>query len=301
MPDKLTKVLIRQAKRIYTWGNDLTRGVLSIVWDAIQRFSEVRGAEAAASISFYAIFSLFPLLLAMIVTGSFILESKQVQGWVLGIVNDFFPVAQRLIERNIQRVLELRGTVGVVALVGLVWSATGVLMALARNINLAWPEAKSRNFVEDRAVALGMVTGLALLLILSSVANTVLNVLARLSIPILGDIAVQETSLWRILLSIGPRLTLFLALWGLYRWIPNTAVRWRDAFWGAVIAASAGEIANYGFTWYLSSGIARYELVYGSLGTVVALMLWIYIGALIVLFGVHISAAVTRHAKKQDA
>ncbi len=298
MPDKLTRPLTRYAKRLYAWANGLTRGGLGVLWDAIRRFTEVRGAEAAASIAFYAIFSLFPLLLALIVAGSFVLESEQVQGWVLGMVTDFFPVAQRLIERNIQRVLELRETVGVAALIGLVWSATSVLTALARNINLAWAEAKARSFVEDRAVALGMVTGLALLLVLSAVANAVLNVLARLSVPILGDIAVQETSLWAMLLSVGPRLMLFLTLLGLYRWVPNTTVRWRDAFWGAIVAAPASEIATMGFTWYLSSGIVRYELVYGSLGTVVALVLWIYIGALIVLFGAHISAAATRHAKR---
>ena len=61
--------------------------------------------------------------------------------------------------------------------------------------------------------------------------------------------------------------------------------------------ALQGEIATDGFSWYLSSGIVRYELVYGSLGTVVALMLWIYIGVLITLFGAHLSAAVARHRR----
>jgi membrane protein len=71
-------------------------------------------------------------------------------------------------------------------------------------------------------------------------------------------------------------------------------VRWWEAFWGALVATLAGEIATRGFTWYLSSGIVQYELVYGSLGAIVALMLWIYIGGWIVLFGAHLSAAVAR-------
>ena len=63
------------------------------------------------------------------------------------------------------------------------------------------------------------------------------------------------------------------------------------------MATLAGEIATNGFTWYLSSGIVQYELVYGSLGAIVALMLWIYIGALIILFGAHLGAAIARHAE----
>ncbi|MEE8390351.1 MAG: YihY/virulence factor BrkB family protein, partial [Anaerolineae bacterium] len=104
-----------------------------------------------------------------------------------------------------------------------------------------------------------------------------------------------ETPLWTLLLAVISRTFVFFALLGLYRWVPNTKVKWSEAFWGALVAVPAGEIATNGFSWYLSSGIVQYELVYGSLGTVVALMLWIYIGAVIVLFGAHLTAAVTRH------
>ncbi len=304
MIDKLKSIeerFSRYIKALYDRVNPLTHGVLGIVWDAFQQFGIANASEAAASITFYAIFSLFPFLLALIVGGSFVLQSEQVQQWVLETVAEILPVAERLIERNIHAVLGRRGTVGLIALMGLVWSGTGVLMVLARNINRAWPEAKLRSFIEDRLMALGMVTGLAILLGLSLVSNTVFSVLARFSIPIGGGVTMNETPLWTTLLSIVPRLFAFLAFLGLYRWVPNTKVRWSDAFWGALIATPAGEIATNSFSWYLSSGVARYELVYGSLGTVVALMLWIYISVLIALFGAHLSAAVTRHrcAKRQ--
>ena len=287
----------RKLKALYERANDLTHGVLGIVWDAFRHFSQANASEAAASVTFYAIFSLFPFLLALIVGGSFVLQSEQVQQWVFEVVAQIVPVAERLIERNIQAVLGRRGTVGLIALIGLVWSATSVLTVLARNINRAWPEAELRSFVEDRLMALGMVTGLAALLGLSSISNTVFNVLARFSIPIGGGIEMDETPLWTTLLSVVPRLFAFLALLGLYRWVPNTKVRWSEAFWGALVATPAAEIATNSFSWYLSSGIIQYELIYGSLGTVVALMLWIYISILITLFGAHLSAAVTRHAR----
>jgi membrane protein len=295
----LRKNIAEMAKAFYQRVNRLTGGSVGILGDAIRHFGAARAGEASASITFYAIFSLFPLLLALIAGGSFVLQIEQVQQRVLEAVDEFFPVAQRLIERNIQGVLEMRGAVGVVALISLAWSGTGALTILSHNINRAWPEAKPRNFVQARLMAMGMVSILAALLVISSVSNTIFNILARFSIPIGGGVTMEETPLWTTLLSSVPRSFVFLALMGLYRWMPNTQVKWSEAFWGALVATPVGELATNGFSWYLSSGIVHYELVYGSLGTVVALMLWIYIGILITLFGAHLSAAVARHKRAE--
>ena len=70
------KNLADKMKALYDQANSLTGGSLGIVYDAIQHFGDTRAAEAAASITFYAIFSLFPLLLALIVGGRFVLQSE---------------------------------------------------------------------------------------------------------------------------------------------------------------------------------------------------------------------------------
>ena len=287
-----------KARALYRRMDRATDGVLGILVDAARCFTDARAAQATASIAYYAVFSLFPLLLVLIAGGSSVLESEQVQEQVLDFAAEVFPVSQSLIVKNIQRVLQLRGTVSVVALVGLLWSATGVLTVLAYNINRAWPEARPRNFVKSRLVALGMFVGLVVLLALSSISSTVLGVLSRFHVPLWGGRAMDGTPLWAVLSSVVLRLFTFFALLGLYLWVPNTTVRWREAFWGALVATLAGEIATKVFTWYLSSGFVQYELVYGSLATIVALMLWIYIGSLIILFGAHLSAAVARHILK---
>ncbi len=77
--------------------------------------------------------------------------------------------------------------------------------------------------------------------------------------------------------------------------MPNTEVKRRAAFWGALVAALAWEVAANGLAWYLKSGLVQYELVYGSLGAVVALMFWIYLSSWITLFGAHLSAAIAQH------
>jgi len=263
---------------------------LKVLWNALSRFTNARGPEAAAGLAYYAFFSLFPLLLSAIVAGSFILESEQVHLQVVEFVIEAFPVSREVIESNLRRVLELRGSVGLVGLIGLIWSASSVFTTLVRNINLAWPEAEPRNVLQERWVAFGIVGVLTVLLLLSFLSSTILGLLAGLRVPLWEGVEVYDTALWAIASDFLPWLVTFLVFLSLYRWVPNTAVKWSAAMRGAVVATFLWEAAARALAWYLSSGLVHYEFIYGSLGTVVTLMLWIYISGWIALFGAHLSA-----------
>jgi len=126
------------------------------------------------------------------------------------------------------------------------------------------------------------------------VAAALLGVLAQfeVSLPFVGNIAFYDTFLWNALSRLVPWALTFFMVLGLYRWAPNARVRWSEAAWGALAATLCWEMSKMGFGWYLESGLARQQLIYGSLGTVVALMLWVYLSGLIILFGAHLSAAI---------
>jgi membrane protein len=220
------------------------------------------------------------------------LERGVVQERLMEYVTTTLPASQQLIEQNLERVVELRGPVGIAGIIGLLWSATGFFNTLAHNINRAWLEADERGFFERRLVALGIVGSLAGLLVLSLVSTTVLDFLPELGAALGISTSIYEGSLWRIISNLLPWLTKFLLFLALYRWVPKTHVSWRAAIWGAAVAAFAWEVVTGAFSWYLSSGLARYRLVYGSLGTTVALMFWTYLSSWITLFGAHLSAAV---------
>ncbi|MEW5957508.1 MAG: YihY/virulence factor BrkB family protein [Chloroflexota bacterium] len=271
------------------------RGVIGILISTLRSFSHARGAEAAASIAYYALFSLFPLLIFLVVLGSLVLESEQVQRQVLNFVAEVFPASQDLVARNIQQVLRLRGAVGLIGIVGLLWSATAVFSALVRNINRAWHTAPPRNFLIGRLMALTMVGGLAVLLLLSFLATTAIRLLSHFEFLLWGGVPITQTSTWAILSRLIPWLLTFLIFQGLYRWVPNTEVKWSEAFWGALFATTAWEFTKAAFRWYISSGLASQQLVYGSLGAVIALLVWIYLSSLITLLGAHLSAAITHY------
>jgi membrane protein len=298
--DRLAELKTR-AQTLYRRANDLSGGALAIVRQAFKNFGEAQASGAAASVAYYALFSLFPLLLALAAAGSFFLEDEQAYQETIALISNAIPVSQDLIVQNIRQVLASRGAVGLIGLVGLLWSATGVFMNLARNINRAWSHATERGFLKGRLVALAMVGVLALLLILSVLSTALLNLLPRLRIPLLGNLNVYDTALWPIVSGLVPWLFGWLLFLALYRWVPNTSVPWSAALWGAGVASLLWEVAKKGFAWYLEAGLARYSLVYGSLGTVVALMFWLYLSAWITFFGAHLSAAVAQRSQVQKS
>ena len=299
MLDHISKEnLIDKVKAVYQWADNLSRGILSILVHAVQTFGRADAAEAAASIAYYALFSLFPLLLFLVTIGSSVLEIKQVEQKVLDYTASTLPAAQDLVQKNIDQILAQRGAVGLVSIVGLLWAATSVFTILIRNINKAWHSARPHNYLKRRLMGVIIVGILTVLLVLSLLSTTIFKLLPWLDVQTSlwrESIPLYETLIWKIGSRLVPWFFTFVMFFGLYHWIPNTKVRVSEAIWGALVAAIAGEITKSGFTWYLASGVVKYQLVYGSLGTLVVLMLSIYLSSLIILFGAHLSAAIAHH------
>lgn len=263
----------------------------------MQTFSDARASQAATSLAYYAIFSLFPLLLALIAGGSYFLDDQLVYLNITRIVQSALPISPDLINNNLAEVLDSRGTVGLISLLTLLWSASGFFTNLAYNINLAWPEAPRRNFLKKRLIGLGMIAGISGLLILSLTLNWVTSL-----IPFLNreNASSQSLSLLTWFSSLVSWLMIFLLFLILYRWVPTTKVHWHATLWGALTASISWRIAIAGFGWYVSSGLGRYQLVYGSLGAIVALLFLIFIVSLITLFGAHLTASIDRWKKEEQ-
>lgn len=286
LPEKL--------KKVYSSINQRTSGRLGIFKDAIEQFNEARGAEAAAAMAYYALFSLFPLLLALVAAGSFVLDRQQVFQEVVNLVSNAFPSSQNLIEENLKQVLELRGAVGIIGLVVVLWSASGAFTILIRNINRAWTRAEPRGFLANRLVAFGMVGVLVLLLVLSILSSVILNILSRFEVPLVNLESLYGTPLWTTFSELVPWLVIFILFLALFRWVPSAEVSWSAAFGGALTTALAWNLVANTFTWIVGSGLVRYRIVYGSLGTVVALLFWIYLSSWVIFFGAHFCAAISR-------
>ena len=264
----------------------------SVIGIAMNRFGENETGVFAASLAFYAFFSLFPLLLVLVAIGSIFLERIITYDELFDHIIRAFPLYQDWFRSNLENIINKRGAISIVGVLSLTWSASGYFNTLVRALNKAWPGVKPRNFIRRRLVAIGMVGGSLALLLFSSVSHSALDLLSHFQIPMRGKVAVYQTFLWKVLADYLPFLLTFLVIWLLYTTTPNVKVKKRAAMFGALAAAILWYLLNSGFTWYLKSGLVHYEIVYGSLSTIVSLLFWIYLSNLILLLGAYIGSSV---------
>lgn len=286
--------------------NRLTFGLLGILVTTVQEFFRLEAFAAAAGIAYYALFSLFPLLLVLISVLSFFLQEKQVQTEVIRLLQELFPIVDeavgQLVEDNLHVLISQRNSVSILGMIGLLWGGSNVFAVLAKNINQAWHIAAAPlSFLQTRLVAFGIVSVLAALLLLSFISTIILNLASHFSTLLWGNMAVYVTPLWVGVANLLPYLFSFFLFFALYRWVPNTQVRWLEAAGGALVATLAWRWAIVGFTWAIGQGLVNYQVIYGSLATVVLAMFWIYFSSVIILFGAHFSAAIARHKRPTEA
>jgi len=276
-------------KEFYQNINQISGNRLSILQNAIRTFTEKQAAQASAGLAYYSIFSIFPLLLVFIAAGSYFIDTKQVFNVVTQFIQQALPISRQIINENLQQILAARGTAGIISILTLLWSASGMFTNLAYNINLAWTRASRRNFLQNRLVGLWMIVGLIGLIVLSLLLSWVTQRLPHMDI---AHASPTYLLLLRLISAFGSWLMIFLVFFALYHWIPTMRVTRSATVWGALLASLAWKAVTTGFTWYLNSGFGRYQLVYGSLGAIVAFLFLIYIISLITLFGAHLSAAI---------
>ncbi|MCL0095224.1 YihY/virulence factor BrkB family protein [Dehalococcoidia bacterium] len=260
-----------------------SKEVIAILHNAVKEFLTDNCLHLSASISYYMFFCIFPLSLAFTSVLGFILGSPESEAKVIQAIGDFLPVSSEFITSSIQGVVRARGTIGVIATIGLLWGGSAVFNVIRKSLNIAWGIKKPRPFFVERAMELAMTLGVGLLLLTSIGITAALSVVRQFNAAVLGIEFLNGAVFWQaslMLLSISLAFVTFLLL---YKFVPYTRVRWRDVWGGALLAAVGFEAAKQIFVWY-ATDFAHYNLIYGPVGTIIALLIWTYISAVIVLF-----------------
>ncbi len=272
------------------------RGIRVFV-QAVRAYNEDRCSLLAAGLSYYTLLSIFPLMLFILALMSFFTRTELAIRSVSSFITANLPFGTRLLETSLLEVTRLRGPLTIVAAAGFLWSASAVFDLIQIGINRAFRVQRPRPMWRQRVVSLGMVVGVSLLFGLSLLLTT------SLRLAIHYRILQRHNLLLDALPTLGALILGTTAFGLLYRFIPyDPDIRWRDAWAGAVVAAVLWEIAKLIFAWYLTN-FALLNLVYGSVGTVIAIMLWSYVTATIMLIGAEIaaiSAGARQHEKKGD-
>ena len=235
--------------------------------------------QRAAGVAYYAIISIFPLLLGLIAVFGFFLPSLNLQDQLLKFVGNNIPGATDILKDNIANVIKLRGVMSILSIVILFWSASALFSSISLAINRAWNVIRHRNFFIRKASELGMVFGTGILFLLSLGASSIITIMH-------GVLNLPTTSLVMVYVStkLAAFLLIFLVFLLLYKFIPNTKTYWRGVWPGALLVALLFELARTLFIFYLDN-IANYQLIYGSITSIIVLLVWIYYSSLIMILG----------------
>lgn len=272
---------------------------LAITLETITRFGADDCPTLAAALAYYTLFSLFPLALGLAALASWLLAGLELQDELLDLLVGYFPAAEQLIRDNIETALALRGPASFVALGGLIWSARAIFAAVIAALNRAFGVERPRHIILRTLLQISLVFAVGLFFLLSLLATTALRLLAQIEVPYLGWRPFANP-FWELLATLVPFAMSLVAFLVLYRFLPNAPVQWADVVPGGLLAAVAFEVAKQGFLWY-TENLARFEIVYGSLGTVIVFLLWAYIAGLILLAGAELSATLYRRRRRAEA
>lgn len=268
-----------------------------LTWRVFTSMLRHEASHLAAGVAYFALFSLFPLLLGFLAIMGIVLNSNELQQSFLGFVATNLPGAEGFVVSNVDEIIRLRGALGVGAMLGLFWSGSAVFAATSRAVNQAWGIQQKRPFYLAKTLQLVMAMVVGVLLILSTAASSFIQLFTERDLGIPGQGFLLALGLAQLFLYLIPwliSLTIFLLI---YRFVPNCKTHWRYIWSGGVIAAALFEGGKFLFVWYLEN-FAIYTQVYGSLASVIALLFWAYLSSMILILGAEICVEFERMRRR---
>jgi len=270
-----------------SWKDALRRvPVVGVIVRAIEKSNQDHAKDMAASIAYFSFFSLFPLLVGVVAGASLFLDREEIESHLDRMLAGEFPGSADFLRTNIEALIDLRGAAGVASVLGLLWSASKMFGALSRGINRAFGDPKGDLFYLSKLRYLGMTIAVSLLLFVAVGASMAIDVVTAFDLTAFGLDGTAFASLGGHLASF---VFIFATVALLYKLVPYQRRAWREILPGALTAALLFEISKAIFVLYLDNARSL-EAVYGSLSSVIVLLLWLYFASRILLFGAEICA-----------
>ena len=274
------------------------RGWKDILFRVWKNIGKDRVILVAAGVTFYLILALFPAIAALVAIYGLFADPTTITSHLDSIAALVPAGALEVIRDQITRVASQgRTTLGLTFIAGFLvslWSANAGMKSLFDALNLVYNEPERRSFIWLNIISL-MFTVLAIVFVL--VASGVMVVIPIvLNFIGLGGATemVIKIARWPALLII---VTLALAL--LYRYGPSREKpQWRWITWGSAVAAVSWVVVSILFSWY-AENFGSYNRTYGSLGAIIAFMIWIWLSIIVVLIGAELNAE-TEHQTAHD-
>ena len=271
---------------------------LDILKNTYSNFISDRGLKLSASLSYYTLFSLAPLLLLLISLAGFFYGREAIQGHVFNEINGLIGNQAALQIQEIIKNMELSGKTRTALFVGIITlliGATSVFSEIQDSINMIWklkvkPKRGWVKILKDRLLSSSLIVGFGFLLIVSLVINGVLLMLNNFLKSYFPDVTIILFQIINIIISFGVITILFGII---FKVLPDAKIDWKDVRIGAFFTACLFMIGRFVIGLYIQSSSTG--TAYGAAGSLIVILVWVYYTAAILYFGAEFTKVYIEH------
>jgi membrane protein len=276
-----------------------SRGWLDVIWRAWGEVGDANLFLVSGGVTYAVLLALFPELAALIALYGLALDPSQIEQQVATLAGVLPEQTRQLLVDELHKLAgapnSMLGLSAVVGLLIAIWSASRGMSGTITALNIAYEEKEERGFVKLNLVAVG----LTLIFMMGGLLVIALVAVVPAAVELISAGAATR---WLLLVLEWPLLMIVVmaGLAVLYRYAPDRAKpQWRWVSPGAIVATGLWVVASVGFTIYVAN-FNSYDKTYGSLGGVVILLTWLYLSALMVMFGAAINAQSEKQTRKDS-
>jgi membrane protein len=275
---------------------------LKIFWKllkmAFMEFFEDNGLKLSASLSYYTVFSIAPLVIIIISLAGIFFGVEAVQGRIYGQINGLVgnSAAAQIQEiiKNVQKTQDTH-TGAIIGFIVLMIGASGVFTEIQDSINFIWsvkakPKKGWLKLIINRLLSFSLIASFGFLLLVSLLINAVMDLLSDRLIIMFPNATVYLFYVLNILLIFLVIACLFAII---FKVLPDARIKWKDAFMGSFFTAFMFVGGKYLIGLYLSkSNIGE---TYGAAASIVLILLWVYYSSIILYFGAEFTKMYALH------
>ncbi|HEX5151724.1 MAG TPA: YihY/virulence factor BrkB family protein [Parafilimonas sp.] len=258
-------------------------------------FSNCRITRMSAALAYYTVFSIAPMLILVISLSAIFYGRNAIEGEIYNEIKSFVGSDAALQIQELIKSATISQRQNAFAsgasIVALVLGATSVFGEIQDSINVIWSlKAKPKRgwfkIVINRLLSFSIIIALSFILLVSLIVSTVLDVLVDRLVQLFPGIAVYVAYGVNLLITL---IVITLMFGIIFKVLPDAKIKWRDVLTGAITTALLFMLGKFGISFYL--GTKNIGNTYGTAGSIVVILLWVYYSAIILYFG----AAFTKH------
>lgn len=274
------------------------KGIGELLKESFRGFSEYKVPKLSASLAYYTVFSLGPLLIVIIFLTSIFLGREAVEGSIYAQIQGFVgDDAAKQIQDIIKNAsITGKGTVAaIIGIVTLLIGATSVFGEIQDSVNDIWglkpkPKQGWLKLIKNRLLSFGIIGSLGFLLLVSLAITAVVEALGKRLEAAFPNVTVVVFYITNLVLTLGVTTLLFAVI---FKVLPDARIKWKDVWAGAITTSILFMIGKFAISFYISK--SDVGSTYGAAGSLVILLVWIYYSSIILYFGAVFTKA---YAKK---